>query len=136
MCLARLYRRLHSAHMLRYCITDRRSLEPGSHSLDALFERILAVAPEIDFLQIRERDLSAAELEQFAMRVESALAELPRAPGVLINHRADVALACAVEGAERALAMPGVHLRSGVGELRPEQVRELYLAARLEPPVI
>jgi thiamine-phosphate pyrophosphorylase len=123
-------------HMLRYCITDRASLEAGTNSLDALFERILEIAPGIDFLQIRERDLPAAELERFVTRVMAALAELPRAPQVLINHRADVAVACALAAAGRDWAMPGVHLRSGAGKLSPGQVRALYSAAELQPPLV
>lgn len=122
--------------MLRYCITDRVSLEASSHSLDALFDRVLEIAPAIDFLQIRERDLPAAELQQFVMRVVSALKELPKAPRVLINHRVDVALACALAGAGKEAAVPGVHLRSGAGELRPDQVRELYSAIQLPQPLV
>jgi thiamine-phosphate pyrophosphorylase len=121
--------------MLRYCITDRSLLPPQRQSLDALLARILHLAPHIDFLQIRERDLSAAALEQFTARVLSLLAGLPHSPRVLINHRADIAIASALASSSPT-TIPGVHLRSGHGELTPAQIRDLYSASRLPSPLI
>ena len=111
--------------MLRYAITDR-SLFGGS--LDALLDRIVEIAPSIDFLQIRERDLFVAELEGFTTRVIAALSRLAVRPRVLVNHRADVAMACAADG---------VHLRSPAsGELAPDDLRAMYAKAGLPAPVI
>jgi thiamine-phosphate pyrophosphorylase len=110
--------------MLRYAITDC-GLFGGS--LDAMLLRLVEIAPQLDYLQVRERGLSAAKLEAFVTRLISALAELPKRPLILVNHRADVALACRADG---------VHLRSGPGELTAAQIRELYRSAGLPPPVI
>jgi thiamine-phosphate pyrophosphorylase len=110
--------------MLRYAITDR-ALFGGD--LDAMLAHLASIAPEIDSLQLRERNLPAAVLEPFACRLMQVLAALPRRPRVLINHRADVAIACGADG---------VHLRSGAGELSPAQLRQLYRAAHLPEPVV
>src|SRR5580700_1278929 len=111
--------------MLRYAITDR-ALFGGS--LDALLDRIVEIAGSVDYLQIRERDLSAAELERFTTRVITALSRLDERPRVLVNHRADVAMACGADG---------VHLRSPAsGELAPEDVLAIYARAGLPRPLI
>ena len=77
--------------MLLYAITDRSQLAT------LLLERIaLLLAAGIDFLQIREKDLPARELLAL---VETALA-LPNPSGtrILVNERADVALATGAHG--------------------------------------
>ena len=50
-----------------------------------------------------------------------------RAPKLLINSRADVAVAAGADG---------VHLTSAPGSLTPAQVRQLYAAAGLPEPVV
>lgn len=79
------------AAVIRYQITD------GSAALDeaAWFARLRR---DVNFIQIREPTLSAREL---ARVVRKAMAFGPR---VLVNDRADVAIACGAAG---------VHLRSG-----------------------
>jgi thiamine-phosphate pyrophosphorylase len=110
--------------MLRYAITDRSRF---GGSLAAMLQRLVDLAPSVDYIQIRERDLAADELERFTQELMSAFADVPRRPQVLINHRADIALACRADG---------VHLRSGAGELSAAQIRELYQRAGLPAPVI
>jgi thiamine-phosphate pyrophosphorylase len=119
--------------MLRYAITGRLRLardEPSRHS------RLLALASTwattgIDFIQLREKDLSASALAALARDLLAALrAHTPpnhTTPKLLINSRADVALAVAADG---------VHLTSASGSLTPSQVRALYASAHLPAPTI
>ncbi len=109
---------------MRYAITDR-ALFGGD--LQAMLVRLIQIALECDYLQIRERDLSASELEQFTQQLISALQPSPVRPKILVNHRADVAAACGADG---------VHLRSGSGELTVAQVRQIYERCQLPPPVV
>lgn len=77
--------------MLLYAITDRSQLATP------LLERIARLLDAgIDFLQIREKDLSARDLYSL---VESAVA-LPNPAGtrILVNERVDVALAAGAHG--------------------------------------
>ena len=69
----------------------------------------------IDYLQLREKDLEAAEMVSLARRI---LAELSGSrTRLLINGRLDVALAAGAHG---------VHLTSREGELTPAQVRSIF----------
>jgi len=77
--------------LLLYAITDRSQLATP------LLDRIaLLLAAGIDFLQIREKDLTARDLP---VLVESALA-LPNPYGtrILVNERLDVAVAAGAHG--------------------------------------
>ena len=79
--------------MLRYYITDRKSLG----GVDPLL-RAIAAAIEcgVERIQIREKDLPACELLALA-RQAVALAS-PRGTQVLINDRADIAMAAGAQG--------------------------------------
>lgn len=80
------------ADVLRCHITDRRQFQ----SLDELLECIRANdRAGVDFIQIREKDLSTRQLCQL---VQSALAVCTQAR-VLVNTRVDVAMACGAHGA-------------------------------------
>src|SRR4051794_11498066 len=79
--------------MRRYYITDRHAAG-GEVALLAHVER--AAAQGIDWIQVREKDLSARDLCDLVRRIV-ALAE-PYGTRVLVNSRADVALAAGAHG--------------------------------------
>src|SRR5207253_9695735 len=80
-------------------ITDRRLL--GDHEnlrQKNLLARIeSAAAAEIDFIQLREKDLSARELESLAGEAIARLARFPNSR-LLITSRLDIALAVGADG--------------------------------------
>jgi thiamine-phosphate pyrophosphorylase len=85
--------------LIRYLITD------GSAAMDeARWLQHLAAHLErgVDMVQIRERDLSARRLSEITRKVLRL--PNPRGAKILINDRADIALACGADG---------VHLRDG-----------------------
>ena len=91
--------------MLLYYITERRQF-PGSPAAQRrrLLEKIAEAArAAVDYIQLRERDLCARDLESLARDVIHILGAHSPAPKLLINSRGDIALACGAHG---------VHLRS------------------------
>jgi thiamine-phosphate pyrophosphorylase len=94
--------------LLRYYITDRRS---GGWSTTTLLYHIARnVDRGIEYIQIREKDLSARELLELTARaVEIATGSRS---SILVNDRADVAIAAGAAG---------VHLRAG--SIPPERLR-------------
>jgi len=79
----------------------------------------------IDLVQLREPLLPAGLLYEAAREMLAAIAAQGAATKLLINSRADVAVAAGAHG---------VHLTSRPGELTAQQVRELYVAAGLAGP--
>ncbi len=110
-------------------VTDRRSLRLAAqdNAVEALLRKMeTAAASSIDWIQLREKDLSgkgcAALAREALRRVVQAASGTSRAPRILVNDRLDVALA------ERA---GGVHL--GEGSLPVEDAKRLITAA--QPPL-
>jgi len=107
---------------LLYYITDRTAFGVDEATRrESLLEKITEAAlAGVDYIQLRERDLSTRELELLAHESVALLNEL-RAENrelrtaLLINSRTDVALAVGAEG---------VHLRSD--DISPQEVKEVW----------
>jgi thiamine-phosphate pyrophosphorylase len=123
---------------LLYYITDRTHFcgDEGARS-HALLEKIAeAAAAGVDYVQIREKDLSGRELERLArdaaavvhtstpVRTENRELRYGVRTRLLVNSRTDIALAAGADG---------VHLRSD--DIAPHEVRKLLEVAgqRLTP---
>lgn len=86
-------------------VTDRRRLYPGAAGFEAARRRLVeqaawAVESGVDYIQVRERDLEAAQLA--AVVSDCVRARQGSGTRVVVNERLDVALACGAQG---------VHLR-------------------------
>src|ERR1700730_15036456 len=130
---------------LLYYISDRRAFPGDERSrCSRLLEKIKeATRAGVDYIQLREKDLSTRELECLACEAMSIIRETSqlrtenrdRRTALLINSRTDVALAVLADG---------VHLRSD--DISPEEVRAAWtkcgsgkcgagaLARELSPP--
>ena len=117
--------------MLLYAITDRHQL-PGEDKLAAVERFVEAAArAEIDYIQLRERDLSSRELEKLALRCAETVRrarDAGRPSKLLINSRCDVAIAYGADG---------VHLRSRAsGEISAADARAIFDKAGIAHPLI
>lgn len=91
--------------MLLYYITDRKQF-PGTpvEQRRRLLQRIREAAHAgVDFVQLRERDLSGRELEELAVEAVETVRSASTPTRLLINSRVDIAIASGADG---------VHLRS------------------------
>src|SRR3954465_10524136 len=101
-----------SSAMLLYYITDRTQFS-GDESArgSALLAKVRECARAgVDYIQLRERDLSGRELETLARSVAGEIREAGGTSKLLINSRMDIAIACGAKG---------VHLRSGDEDPNP-----------------
>lgn len=117
--------------MLLYYITDR-SQFAGDESArrQALLNKIAEAArAEVDYIQLREKDLTGAELEALARKAARIIRENgQRGTRFLINSRTDIALVARADG---------VHLRGD--DISPVEVRKIWAGSDLgsrELPVI
>jgi thiamine-phosphate pyrophosphorylase len=116
--------------MLRYAITDRVRAAPIDESAAeaSLLCQVATLAEVgVNYIQLREKDLAAGALVLLARKLLAILRAAPNAPKLLINARADVAVAVGADG---------VHLTSAVGSLTPADVRQLYASAGLPKPIV
>src|SRR3954466_16294109 len=112
--------------MILYYITDWTQFAGNEASRrSALRTKVRECAHAgVDYIQLREKDLSARELEKLA---RSVVAEV-RGTGtrLLINARMDVAIACGADG---------VHLRSGDEDPNPGDARAIFASAGVHKAV-
>jgi thiamine-phosphate pyrophosphorylase len=113
--------------MLLYYITDRNAFPGGdAEQRRTLIGRIAAAATAgVDYIQLREKDLSPRELECLAHEAVAAVRNASSRTQLLINSRIDIALACGADG---------VHLPAG--DLAPSEVRTLWMKCSSRQPVI
>lgn len=83
--------------MLRYYITDRRGLGGSVEALLANIERQIA-SERVDWIQIREKDLSGRELVAVARFAVELASNSRNGTRILINSRLDAALAAGAHG--------------------------------------
>ncbi len=104
--------------MLLLCyVTDRAQFSGDEVERRAeLIKRIGAAARAgVDFIQLREKDLSARELEALTLSAVQAVRENSLTTQLLINSRTDVAIACGADG---------VHLTTN--DISPREVRRVW----------
>ncbi len=110
---------------LLYYITDRTAFAADEPSRRRrLLEKISeAASAGVDYIQLREKDLSTRDLESLAREAVSVIREArklatdhcPPATALLINSRTDVALAVQADG---------IHLRSS--DVSPQEARAIW----------
>ena len=113
--------------MLLYYITDRKSFDGTvAEQWSAVLRRISEAARAgVDYIQLREKDLSPRELERLARGALSAVRDHSATARLLINGRADIAMACGADG---------VHLPGG--EITASEVRTLWMKCSVRQPLI
>lgn len=113
--------------MLLYYITDRKSLSGSDAEQQSALLRTIAEAARagIDYIQLREKDLSSRELERLAHAALRAVRENSGSTRLLVNARTDMALACGADG---------VHLPDG--DISPSEVRALWNKHGRRSPII
>jgi len=107
--------------MQLYAITDRHQL-PGSESDQRVALVSLArtwAQHNIDYIQIREKDLAPSELRDLAKEIVSAVREENQITRVLLNGPAEIALDTHADG---------VHLPASTSSNAAEQARDLFAA--------
>jgi thiamine-phosphate pyrophosphorylase len=102
---------------LLYYITDRKAF-PGDELTRRrrLLDKIAEAASHgVDYIQLREKDLTIRELESLASEASQIIRGQKLATALLINSRTDVAL---------ATAAAGVHLPAN--DLSPQEARDAW----------
>ncbi len=97
--------------MKRYYITDRKAIGGFRPLLEVVRDQMHL---GVDYIQIREKDITARELFEFTLAVLEVRANEIRTPlptKILVNSRADIALACGADGVHLPAAAPRQTLR-------------------------
>ena len=96
-------------------VSDRRRLSTGADDVDRLVDLVAAAARAgVDLIQIRERDLDARRLAALVRRCVASAAGT--STKVLVNDRADVAMAAGAHGVHlRGDSCPAAAVRSLLG---------------------
>ncbi len=113
--------------MLLYYITDRKSLAgtKAQQRRQVLVRIAEAAHAEVDYIQLREKDLAACDLERLARDAARVVRDHSATTKLLVNGRADVALASGADG---------VHFPAD--ELDASEVRALWMQASDRAPLI
>ncbi len=113
--------------MLLYYITDRKGFAGTDlQQRRALLQKIAEAARAgVDYIQLREKDLSSRNLEVLAREAVRAVRENSSVTKLLVNSRGDIAIACGADG---------VHLPGG--ELPAAEVRALWRKCSDREPLI
>ena len=99
--------------MIRCCITDRTKLPPGVRLIDVIAHNM---AQGVEWIQIREKDLSARDL--YALVYDVLHLPNPHGTKVIVNTRADVAMAAGAHGVHLTSTAPAPRsLRPSAGFL-------------------
>jgi thiamine-phosphate pyrophosphorylase len=109
---------------LLYYITDRSQFHGDEHARrHGLLTKVAEAARAgVDYIQLREKDLSARKLETLAREVAAAVRENSPSTRLLINSRTDVALAAGADG---------VHLRAD--DVAPHEVCQVLEVSAHRP---
>jgi thiamine-phosphate pyrophosphorylase len=109
---------------LLYYITDRSQFRGDEKARrHALLAKVAEAARAgVDYIQLREKDLSTRELETLAREVVELVGENSSSTRLLINSRTDVALAAGADG---------VHLRAD--DVSPREVRQVLEVSAHRP---
>jgi thiamine-phosphate pyrophosphorylase len=112
--------------MLLYYITDRCQLPgpPGDQRQYLVSTAVAAARAGVDFVQLREKDLPARELEMLTHELVQALKDFPHTR-VLVNSRADIAIAARAHG---------VHLPAD--DVTASEARSIFNRAGVTQPLI
>src|SRR5213082_1469713 len=114
--------------MRLYYITDRTQF-PGDKSArqSALLARIAEAARwGVDYIQLREKDLTPRELESLARQAVAAVRKNSSSTKLLINSRVDIAIAAGADG---------VHLRSQ-GDIAASDARVVFAKCGIDKAVV
>ncbi len=113
--------------MLLYYVTDRNRFAGTEASrCQELLRRIAdAARAGVDYIQLREKDLSSRQIESLAAEAVRAVRDRSATTKLLINGRPDVALAVGADG---------VQLPSG--QLTAKEVHALWMQCSDIPPLI
>ena len=116
------------SRMIRYAITDSsRSRDAATRRTELIAHARRWASQKIDFVQLREKTLEAGELLALAEAMLAIFREEGGHTKLLINTRADIAIAAQADG---------VHLTSQSEGLTPAQVRQLYAQATTLEPIV